>query len=377
MFLGKAPEALLKDLIKIPSYGKKDESIIKYLKHLFDKVGWTNFEITINEVSSGILVTFGIPKVLFTSHVDVVDGPLSMFDPIEKNGIIHGRGAVDAKGSVVSMICACQKLLSEGYRDFGLFLFGGEECGGKGASACMSYLQGFGIKYVIMGEPTKCKLARSQLGALCLDVKFHGLSVLSAFPNDGVDANRFLVRAAEKLYSLDESVCSLNGIWSVNLGKLYGGLSANTISPFAAMEIYIRTSENNHEDVISVVKSFAPESEIEILFSSPKRDLFVLEGYESIQAIISSGLHHFEALEDVTLMMAGPGDPRLAHHNDEQIEISQLYKAIDLYCSIFNDLKMRPNLTIPSLNKTDDHINGYCDSSLYLNGDKELKIFWS
>ncbi len=337
MIFGRSRETFLKELIDIPSVSGKEEGILKFLKHLFDREGWTNFEINVKEEASGILVVFGTPKVLFTTHVDVVEASKELFNAREENGIIYGRGACDAKASIVSMICACQHLKASGATDFGLFLFTGEERGGKGAEACMGYLQGFGIEHVIMGEPTKCRLATSQLGALCLDVKFHGSACHSAYSNKGIDANRIMIRAADKICSLDEAIFSMSGIWSVNLGRFYGGMSANTISPFAAMEIYIRTSKNNHEEVISLVKSLAPIATIETVFSAPKMDLTTLDGFATTEARMCSALHHFEVL-NANLMMAGPGDPKLAHTKDECVEISELYKASDLYVNMYQEI---------------------------------------
>ncbi len=337
MFLNRSEKSLLKELIKIPSVTGKEEGVISFLKHLFDRAKWLNFEIKVEEDSAGILVVFGTPKILFTTHVDVVDGPLNLFEPSDNGSTVFGRGACDAKGSIVSMIFACDELVKSGATDFGLFLFAGEERGGKTVLSCMNYLQGFGIEHVVMGEPTKCKMARSHLGALCLNVKFFGQAALSGYLNDGIDANKILVSAAQKLYSLDESLLGFNGIWSVNLGRLYGGLSPNTLSPFAAMEVYIRTTMNNHADIIALVQSVAPEAKIEVMFSGLRKDLVVLEGYETTEAKMCSSLPHFESL-GANLMMLGPGDPKLAHSNEERIAISELVDAKELYLKLYDDL---------------------------------------
>lgn len=339
MFLGYSESSLLKDLIKISSATGREAGIMKFLKHLFDKAGWVNFDITVEEKSAGLLVVFGTPKVLFTTHVDVVDGPAHLFTPREENGVIYGRGACDAKGSIVSMIMACSELLQSGETNFGLFLFTGEERGGKSVVSCMNYLQGFGIEYVIMGEPTMGRMAKSHLGALCLNVKFVGSACHSAYAGGKIDANRFLVVAAQKLYSLDETLLSFNGIWSVNLGRLYGGLSPNTLSPFAAMEVYIRTSQNNHEDIISLVQSIAPGAVIEVMFSGLRRDLEVIDGFKTTEAKMCSSLPHFDVL-NAKLMMLGPGDPKLAHTSEESIKVDDMIEAVGLYQSMYHEINL-------------------------------------
>src|SRR5215467_9788650 len=48
------------------------------------------------------------PKILLCGHMDTVKGELPVF---EKDGYIHGRGAVDAKSSLAAMIVGCAKAI--------------------------------------------------------------------------------------------------------------------------------------------------------------------------------------------------------------------------------------------------------------------------
>jgi succinyl-diaminopimelate desuccinylase len=41
--------------------------------------------------------------VLLNGHVDVVPGKPAMFKPVEKNGRLYGRGALDMKGTVLAL----------------------------------------------------------------------------------------------------------------------------------------------------------------------------------------------------------------------------------------------------------------------------------
>lgn len=338
MFLSYTEKNLLKEMIKIPSLSDKEDGIMKFLKHLFDKACWTNFEITVNEKVSAILVVFGTPKVLFVSHVDVVDAPESCFEPYEKGGLVFGRGACDAKGSISSMILACSELSKTGKTDFGLLLYAGQEKGAPCLSQCVNYLQGFGVEYVVMGEPTQNKLASSHLGALCLNLKFYGEARLSAYSNGGVDANKYMIAAANKFYSLDENLMSMNGIWSINLGRLYGGLSANTLSPYAAMEVYIRTKSTNHAEIIALINDIAPEAKIEVLFSAQSLNLEVVEGFKTSDAKVCSSLPFFSNL-NAKLMMLGPGDPKLAHTSHECVSEEELIEATVLYLELYKNVK--------------------------------------
>lgn len=355
MFLNYSEKSLLKDLIRIQSVTGKENSIFTFLKNLFDRVGWTSFEINMEDQKAGILVTFGVPKILFTTHVDVVDAPEYFFQPFEKDGYIYGRGACDSKGSIASMIFACNELLQSGYDNFGLFLFGGEESGGESVSLIMNYLQGFGIEDIIMGEPTKGRLAKSHLGGLCLNIRVFGSASHSAYASSGIDANKYLLTSANRLYSLDEQTLSLNGIWSINIGRFYGGLSPNTLSPFSAMEVYIRTHNNNHDDVMALIKSLMPEARVEIIFSGLSQNLQIIEGFKTTEAKMCSALPHFSVL-GANLYMLGPGDPKYAHSNEECIAEVDLIEAVALYKSLYHEIKHSGSKSKPTDNNAFDMV---------------------
>src|SRR5215471_2587760 len=48
------------------------------------------------------------PRILLCGHMDTVAGQLPVF---EKDGYIHGRGAVDAKSSLAAMIAGCARAI--------------------------------------------------------------------------------------------------------------------------------------------------------------------------------------------------------------------------------------------------------------------------
>lgn len=58
------------------------------------------------------------PLFVFAGHTDVVPpGPLNEwgsdpFEPVVRDGILHGRGAADMKGSIAAMVCAIERFLA-------------------------------------------------------------------------------------------------------------------------------------------------------------------------------------------------------------------------------------------------------------------------
>ena len=77
-------------------------------------------------------------KVLMMAHIDVVDGPEDLFDPVVRNNRLFGRGAVDDKYAVaLSLVLLKQqmrRLRTQGKTQqdlgFGILITSDEEIGG-------------------------------------------------------------------------------------------------------------------------------------------------------------------------------------------------------------------------------------------------------
>lgn len=100
-------------------------------------------------------------NILLMSHHDVVDGgegwDSDPFTPVEKDGCLYGRGAVDTKTPLFAELQAAEELLSEGYAFPGINLWIGsshnEEVSGNGMVLAVEYFKSRGIRFdVILDE---------------------------------------------------------------------------------------------------------------------------------------------------------------------------------------------------------------------------------
>ena len=92
----------------------------------------------------------GEPRVLLCGHMDTVPPEL----PVRvEGGFLHGRGAVDAKGSLAAMIVSASQLIDEGYEG-GLLVVGAVDEEGKSAGVWNMVEDGVEADYAIFGEPT-------------------------------------------------------------------------------------------------------------------------------------------------------------------------------------------------------------------------------
>lgn len=115
------PEQILSDLIRMDSSNPpgNETAVARYLKKIFDQAG-VNAEIVEPEEGRGSLIArigSGPKKLLYLSHSDVVPvGDGWDFEPFSgeiKDGIIHGRGALDCKDLIAAQVSAALQLVEE------------------------------------------------------------------------------------------------------------------------------------------------------------------------------------------------------------------------------------------------------------------------
>lgn len=105
---------ILKKLISYKTITPKEEGIYDYITSFFRK--WEVFEFNRNETKNILIYKkFGRGEHLcFAGHIDVVppgDGWESEpFEPIEKEGVIYGRGSQDMKGGVAAFLSTCKDI---------------------------------------------------------------------------------------------------------------------------------------------------------------------------------------------------------------------------------------------------------------------------
>lgn len=206
------------------------------------------------------------PKVLVTSHIDVVPPhiPYSISDgKITRDTVIAGRGSVDAKGSVAAQITAVEDLLARGLldpEDVMVAYVVGEERYGDGMQAFSERAKSSSLafKAAIFGEPTENKLACGHKGALACDVTAIGKAGHSGYPWLGKSANEVLLRGLLKVVETDLGSSERYGNTTVNIGLLDGGVAINVIPAHASASLLCRVAvgpqENGHESVRDRIK---------------------------------------------------------------------------------------------------------------------------
>jgi acetylornithine deacetylase len=101
----------------------------------------------------------GEPSLVFSTHIDCVP---PFFPSRLEDGVLHGRGACDAKGILAAQVAAAERLRAAGETRIGLVFVAGEERGSDGAVAANRIASR--SRYLINGEPTDNRLGAATRG---------------------------------------------------------------------------------------------------------------------------------------------------------------------------------------------------------------------
>lgn len=139
---------LLLRMVEIYSPSGEEEGLATFLSEEMKSLG---FEVERDAVGNVIgRLGEGKPQVLLCGHMDTVPGIL----PVKiEDGVLYGRGAVDAKAPLAAMIIAASQLVREGYKGE-ILVVGAVDEEGKGLGVKHLVEEGLDVDYAIFGEPT-------------------------------------------------------------------------------------------------------------------------------------------------------------------------------------------------------------------------------
>jgi acetylornithine deacetylase len=326
-------------MIGFRSLSGREDGIVSFLHSEFERRTWNPQLLPVEGTRSNLFVQFGVPKIVFTTHVDVVPGPEGLFSPRFEEDRLYGRGAVDAKGIAATMVVVCEQLLKSGATDFGLLLVVGEELDGIGARAAARALLGRGIRYIINGEPTEGAAARAHKGGLGFKATYNGKASHSGYPEAGLDANQLAIEGATRLLGADYGEDPVLGPATLSLGRISGGVAGNIISPEATIEGLVRTV-TPHSAVIQTIKEAASPGTVEVTYDVPPMSLLEIPGLPSAVVAYCCDIQFFAPL-GAEAVLYGPGSILRAHTDTEFISRSEIEGALSGYRHIFETLRAR------------------------------------
>lgn len=179
-------------------------------------------------------------KLLLLGHLDTVFPPDTFNQYSQDETWVYGPGVCDMKGGNLVAFKALETLVQEGIQVCNIdFLLVSDEETGSDDSKILSRSLAIDYDYCLVfeaaGKNMEVVIGRKGVGTFGIDIVGKAAHAGNHY-KDGHDANLEAALKLEKLVSLT----NLDKNTTVNVGKIHGGIGANTISPSAHLLFELR-----------------------------------------------------------------------------------------------------------------------------------------
>ena len=285
----------------------------------------------------------GKPRVLIAGHIDTVpvaNNLPSQLHHFEREQVIVGRGSVDMKGGVAVMLKLASELVSPRY-DISWIFYDNEEVDssknglGRLAQNHPELLKG---EFAILCEPTSALVEGGCNGTLRALIRTKGVKAHSARPWMGENAIHKATPILQKLSAFEPQTIAVDGLEyreSLNAVSIKAGIAGNVIPDLCEVEINYRFAPSKNAQ--------AAKAQIEELFSGfeiefvdvaegarPGLDTELARQFLAATATTArpkygwTDVARFSAL-GIPAINFGPGDPSLAHADNENLPVGHLF----------------------------------------------------
>lgn len=283
-------------------------------------------------------------RVVLAGHIDTV--PLSK-DPVNLptrrvGDDLVGRGTVDMKGGVaVQLKVAAQ--VQEPTRDLTFVFYEGEEIDSafNGLRLIQEARPEFlHADFAVLLEPTAVQIEGGCKGTLRADVTVRGVAAHSARPWNGRNAIHEAAAILTRLTAYDAQTVNVDGLdyhEAMSATGITGGIAGNVIPDECTVTVNYRYAPDKSEaDAVKHLEDLFEGFEVVVRDNAAgARPGLGLPAAQAFVDALGLGVVAKEGWTDVARFAAmgipavnfGPGDPNLAHHDDERCPVSQLIDA--------------------------------------------------
>ena len=341
---------LLYDLVKIYSpTGKEGKVADALMEKLADFSADSVYKDSVGNVMA-IFPGKG-PRVLVCGHMDTVPGRLPVS---RKDDIITGRGAVDAKGSLISLLLGSEQAKRLGFR--GEIVFAsvvGEEGPSKGIHNVSEEVPI--CDYAIFGEPSNgTDVTVGYRGRILLRLSFKSGSYHASAPwmgNNAVDTAIQAWKIIKEKFGDNRDFAKV----SVSLTRIRGGKADNMTPANCDITLDVRYPPSRKEDdlineILALVSSSIGNEgwdhvivgSVQPYVSAMKNEIVQCFAESVFEAtgkkppmLFKSGSGDMNILGSkwkIPAITFGPGNPRLSHTVHEEISITEVEGTSKVVC---------------------------------------------
>lgn len=277
-------------------------------------------------------------RVVIAGHIDTV--------PVHENlpcrseaGALWGRGTVDMKAGVAVQLKLAAELVAPRY-DLTWIWYDHEEVSAE--------LNGLGrlarnrpellaADFAILGEPSNGLIEGGCNGTVRVELHSTGVRAHSARAWKGVNALHALAPALDRLAHYEPATVTVDGLdyrEGLNAVRIGGGVAGNVIPDAGWVELNYRFAPNRSAaHAIDELRMLFPEYELVVtdqadgarpgLDAPIAREFVAAVGEQPAPKYGWTDVARFSAL-GIPAVNFGPGDPSLAHADDERVPITQI-----------------------------------------------------
>ena len=310
----------------------------------------------------------GFPVVLLCGHMDTVPGVQKVE---KKNNLVFGRGAVDAKSSLISMIVAASHFNEIKFNGT-IRLIGVVDEEGTGLGIRNLIADGIKADYAIFGEPSGYdKITIGYKGRMSFTISCKTKPVHASAPWMSENSIEKLVEIWNEIKVFVEKTYSGKNYYdkvTVCLTRMKGGDADNVMPGYSQITIDLRYPMKYSDDGIrdkinQLVDSYSKKNQsleivVDLVDETPAFETskssnvskyigrsIIKELEKKPKYLNKTGTGDMNVLGNalrIPVVTYGPGNAHLSHTDEEFIETSEFLKSIDIYRStlkqIFNSI---------------------------------------
>ncbi len=354
--------ALLQSMLNIPSYSGQEGALAHFMVQQAREMG---LHAAVDEAGNFIASTHEViteaQPVVLLGHMDTVRGTI----PVRiEDGLLYGRGAVDAKGPLAAFVCATARLARAGSVQRPVVIVGAveeESATSRGARAVVNRYQPFAC---VIGEPS---------GSQAVTIGYKGRLLVECHVTRPMSHS-----AGNEQHSTEIAAAFWERV-RVHAEQWNSAHAAN--SAFASLMPSLRSITSDHAEgidertdlligyrlpptyAIAVLRSqleeWANESGIEISFSGEEAPFQTTRTTTLARAFIrairatgyqatfkyKTGTSDMNVVGPVWgqhIVAYGPGDSRLDHTPQEHIRLDEYVHALDVLEQVLREMTFIP-----------------------------------
>jgi succinyl-diaminopimelate desuccinylase len=277
-------------------------------------------------------------RVVIAGHLDTV--PLNDNLPSRNDGtVLHGLGACDMKGGD-AVILRLAATVAEPVRDVTYVLYEGEEIESEFNGLGHLAVDEPGLlraDFAILMEPSNGVVEAGCQGTMRVDVTTYGERAHSARAWKGVNAIHLAAPVLERLTAYEPRMPVIDGLTyheGLNAVGISGGVAGNVLPDRCTVSVNYRFAPDRTEtEAEAFLRSFFDGYDVVVADSAPGAlpGLDRPAAKEFVEAVGGTvnpkfgwtDVSRFSAL-GVPAVNFGPGDPMLAHKQEEYVPLEQL-----------------------------------------------------